>query len=313
MPDRAARKRNHQAADWVLRQHEGRMSGSDDAAFRAWLAADPQNGRAHDAARRLMGEAGRAISADPDLRGFKYQPRRTGPVIGALAALAVGLGYFLWSDGVMRLRADIVASADQMPVTTLEDGSVMQMNASSAVDIDMAGDHRTIRLLRGQAWFQVAPDPARPFTVEAGDTLVTALGTAFDVRLDQAGVQVTVTEHAVSLEVQDKPELAARVDQGQRATYDAATDQIDSAATDGQAELAWRRGKLIVDNAPLSVVIDEMNRHFPGTIRIANSALADRRVSGTLNVTDTEGSLSFLREALAIRSTRLGPFVLLRN
>ena len=108
---RAMRKRNGEAADWVLRQDEGSLSADEALRFDAWLAADPLNPPAWEAARRLMGEAGRAMAADPKLRDYDYRPRRAGPIIGALAALGLSGGLFLWFDGPMRLRADQIAAA----------------------------------------------------------------------------------------------------------------------------------------------------------------------------------------------------------
>ena len=76
--------------------------------------------------------------------------------------------------------------------------------------------------------------------------------------------------------------------------------------------MAWRRGQIAIDNMPLSLVVEEMNRHFAGRIVVASSALAARRVSGTITVTDTEAALGFLRQALGLRFTRLGPLIVIR-
>lgn len=78
-----------------------------------------------------------------------------------------------------------MAGVGEMPVVTLEDGSVVQLNAASAIAVEFTEKRRVIRLLRGEAFFQVAHGADRPFTVMAGTTSVTALGTAFDVRYDE--------------------------------------------------------------------------------------------------------------------------------
>lgn len=306
---RALRKCNEEAADWVLRQDEGSLAPEQAALFEAWLAADPQNRRAWEAARRLMGEAGRAISAEPKLRDHDYRPRKTGPIIGALAALALGGGLFLWFDGPMRLRADRIAGTGEMPTIVLEDGSLLQMNASSAVAYDFGDGRRVVRLLRGQAYFEVAPDPDRPFIVEAGGAQVTALGTAFDVRLNGDGAEVTVTEHAVRLEIAGQPDLARQIPEGERAIWDQADHRVELAPADGATALAWRRGQLVMDNAPLSYVVEEMNRHFAGHIILSGRALAGRRVSGTMTVADVDAALGFLEHAFGVTVTRIGPVI----
>ncbi|NPD17420.1 FecR family protein [Xinfangfangia sp. D13-10-4-6] len=306
---RAMRKRNAEAADWVLRQDEGRLSPAEESRLEAWLDADPLNRPAFEAARRLMGEAGRAIAAEPKLRDYDYRPPGAGRVIGGLAALALTGGLFFWFDGPMRLRADQIAGVGERPVVTLEDGSILQLNASSAVAYDFDNGRRVVRLLRGQAYFEVAPDPNRPFVVEAGDARVTALGTAFDVRLGQNGADVTVTEHAVRLEIGGKPGLTREIPEGARATWDREGARVDLGAGDGQAALAWRQGQLVVENAPLSYVVEEMNRHFAGTILLSGGAAAGRRVSGTMTITDTDAALDFLQNALGLDVTRIGPLV----
>lgn len=77
--------------------------------------------------------------------------------------------------------------------------------------------------------------------------------------------------------------------------------------------LAWRRGQLVVDNAPLSYVVEEMSRHFSGRIMIADNELARRRVSGTMTVSDTSAALAFLEQALGVHANRIGPVIVIRN
>ncbi|MNY63303.1 fec operon regulator FecR [compost metagenome] len=77
--------------------------------------------------------------------------------------------------------------------------------------------------------------------------------------------------------------------------------------------LSWRRGQITLDGAPLSYVVEEINRHFSGRILVAGSALANRRVSGTISVADTDAALSFVTQALGVKATRLGPLVVIRD
>lgn len=310
---RALRKCHEEAADWVLREQEGRLDVTGLSDRDAWLAAAPENRRAFEAAKRLMGDAGRAISSAPDLRDFDYRPRRAGPLIGALAALAIGGSLFLWFDGPMRLRADRIAATNELPVITLEDGSVMQLNASSAVAYDFTGNHRVVTLLRGQAYFEVAPDTARPFTVVAGEAQVTALGTAFDVRLGVGDLGVTVTEHAVRLQVEGADSLGTEIQEGELGIWVPQLRSVNVTPSDSTAALAWRQGQLVLDNAPLSYVVEEMGRHFGGKITITSQEVADRRVSGTLNIADTSSTIGFLEQALDVRVFWAGPVILITD
>lgn len=306
------RKRNREATDWLLRNRDPAQPVEEKAHFADWLN-DPENCRTYRIAEALMGDARSAIQSDPALRNIRTEPRsRAKPVLSAMLLLACAAASFLALDGPMRLRADAMSNADEMPVLALEDGSIVQMNASSAIAVDFDEKRRTIRLLRGQAFFQVASAPSRPFTVEAGDTRVTALGTAFDVRYGALDTGVTVTEHTVLLESGGASSPSMRVSEGEQATYDRASGKTQIQSVDGVVALAWQRGQLAVENAPLSYVIEEIGRHFSGRIILAGSGLANRRVSGTITVSDTTAALSFVRQALGVKMTRVGPLIVIR-
>lgn len=310
---RAQRKRHEEAADWLLRNREAGQPAAEKTAFRAWLDSAPENRRAYEAAEQLMGEARTAIVSDPALVDFEVKPRSSAkPVLGTLLTLAMAGTLFIALDGPMRLQADAMSGTGEMPVFTLTDGSTVQLNASSAVAYDYATGRRTVRLLRGQAYFEVAPDAARPFTVEAGSTRVTALGTAFDVRLGDAETDVTVTHNAVLIAFESADQAPLRVKQGEQAVYQRNTGAREIRPSDGVTALAWRRGQLVVDNAPLSHVVEEMNRNFSGRIVIANGELARRRVSGTLAISDTNAVLVYLEHALRVTTNRIGPLIIIR-
>ena len=314
MPTNAQKKRNREAADWLLRNGDPSQSPADRARFQRWLDDDPENCRTYSAAERLMGDARQAIQSDPALANIKVKPQGTAKSIAmSLAVAALLTGAFFAFDGPMRLEADMIAGTGEMPVLTLDDGSEVQLNASSAIAVDFTDTRRTIRLLRGQAFFQVAHAPERPFTVVAGTASVTALGTAFDVRYGEDDTEVTVTENAVQVELDGDRTSAIRVNEGEQATYDHTRKKTVVAPVDGLVALAWKRGQIAVDNAPLSYVVEEMNRHFRGRIVVAGSALADRRVSGTIKVADTDEALAFVTRALGLQATRLGPLIVIRN
>jgi len=309
---RAQRKRHLEAADWVLRNREGAHDPDDSPAFRTWLDEDPDNRRAYDAACRLMGDARVAIESDPGLRTFEAAPASPAKsVAGTLVVLAALGSLFLYLDGPMRLRADVMSGVADMPVIALDDGSTVQLKASSAIALDYSEGARVVRLLRGQAYFEVESDPNRPFSVEVGEARITALGTAFDVRLGHTETEITVTHNAVLVEIDGAEYTALRLSEGEQIDYRASGQLGSVTVTDAAAALAWRRGQLVVDNAPLSYLVEEIGRHFSGKIVIAGASLANRRISGTVTVSDTGKALTFLEGAFGLKTTRIGPLVIL--
>jgi transmembrane sensor len=310
---RTQQRRNRDAADWLLRNGNRNQSSAEQARFREWLKHDPENCRTYRAAERLMGDARQAIQSDPALADIDIRPRSVAkPISAAIVLAGLATGAFFALDGPLRLQADMIAGTDEMPIRTLEDGSVVQLNASSAIAVDFSPERRVIRLLQGQAFFQVAHAPERPFTVVAGDTKVTALGTAFDVRYGKDDTEVTVTENAVQVDFVGQRPGTVRVAEGEQAVLDYEHKKAAISPVDALVALAWTRGQIAVDNAPLSYVVEEMNRHFYGRIVIAGPTLARRRVSGTMRVADTEGSLAFVTKVLGVKVTRLGPLIVIR-
>lgn len=312
---RDKRRRYKEAAGWSLRNREGSLTADEQRNFDDWLSRDPENRAAYEAAQRLMGEARTAILSDPALRDFEVRPSRnvTKPVTAIALVAGLAGGIFVWQDGIMRLRADVMSGTGEMPIITLADGSIMQLNAYSAVAYDFTTTTRTIRLLRGEAFFQVAKDAERPFAVEAGAGRTTALGTAFNVRLGETETDVTVTEHAVSVAALQTDAPVVRVQQGQQAAYGVSGAVRDVRAVDASTALAWRRGRLVADNALLADVVSEIGRHFSGRIFIPSDALAGRRVSGTFSITDTVAALAFLEQSLGIKTIKIGPLIVIRE
>lgn len=310
----AQKKRNREAADWLLRNGDPNQSPADRARFKDWLDRDPENCRTYSAAERLMGDASQAIQSDSALTNITIKPRSVSkPITVTLLVAALAVGAFFAFDGPIRLEADVIAGTDEMPTIRLEDGSEVQLNASSAIAVDFTDKRRTIRLLQGQAFFQVAHAPERPFTVVAGTASVTALGTAFDVRYGNDKTDVTVTENAVQIEFDKVATGPIRVTQGEQATYDYTEKNTAISPVDGLIALAWKRGQIAVDNVSLSYVVEEMNRYFRGRIVVAGSGLANRRVSGTFKVANTDDALAFLTKALGVTVIRLGPLIVIRQ
>ncbi|QFT81013.1 Pesticin receptor precursor [Roseovarius sp. THAF27] len=270
------------------------------------------NRRSYESARQLFGAAGQAIESDPDLRAFEAKPARpAGPKIAVIAvALAIGIGSFFWADGPMRLRADLIAGIDEMPRVTLGDGSVVQLNAGSAIAVDLDPGQRSVHLMRGQAYFEVAPDRDRPFSVTAGTTTVVALGTAFDVRLGQADIAVTVTEHSVLLDLGE--DRTTQLNEGQQGRYQIAGAQLTVEDSDHHRALAWRDGKLLLDDTPIDEIITEIDKRMSGRIFVTGASLDKRRLSGTIDITDPVAALSFIEQALDARTLQIGPMIIMR-
>ncbi|TNM63023.1 FecR family protein [Aliirhizobium smilacinae] len=304
------KKLRAQAIDWMLRLQENPDDVVLTQRFQHWLGEDPNRAVVYERACRAMGDASHLLTSDLDFtRNAAHKPllRRRNVVAGLLLVLGGSIAFAL-ADGPMRLRADVITGTGQQQSVTLADGSIVEMNAESAIAIHLSQSQRRISLLRGEAFFQVAADPTRPFVVEAGAGTTTALGTAFDINLTQQGTKVVVTEHAVMVAPEDG-DRAHRLQEGEQISYDLDGHLYTAAAADIDTATAWRQGRIIFDNSPLSSVVEQIDRYIPGRIVIAQSYLADRRISGSLDLARPDTALDAFANAIGIRITRLGPYL----
>jgi transmembrane sensor len=197
----------------------------------------------------------------------------------------------------------------QRSTFVLDDGSSIDLNARSRIEVRFSNTRRDVTLVEGQALFNVAREPRRPFIVHAGNQQVLAVGTRFDVRLDTTSVQVTLLEGRVRVEergheVELTPgkQLVTRLNTAtpQLATTNVIRD-IDVAKVTG-----WREGRIYFDDLTLAEAVREMNRHSTVHIRIESPDLAELRINGMFKAGEQELFVSALQDYFQIAAQRRG-------
>lgn len=297
-----------QAVDWLLRREEG-LSAADRRALDAWLEADAAHRMAFERAARLLGDADRALRADPEQTRRSIRRRhRVFPAAILIGCLLAGGALFAALDGPLRLAADVVSGSAEMPLVRLADGSTVHLNASSAIDERFDATLRVVTLLKGEGYFEVASDRARPFVVEVGALRIEALGTAFNVNLVGDRAEVTVTQSSVSV-VSAAIKDAIRLDQGMRLMADADGRLGAIEAVSADSRIAWRARRLTFEERPLPLVVAEIGRHLPGRIVIANPSLERRRISGSFDLADPAAALDSFAAAFGLTALRAGPLL----
>jgi transmembrane sensor len=295
------------AVDWWVRQKTGSLSKEEEAAFEAWLRADPRNRVEYDDISDFGGFL--ATVAPPAVRHectpVSTRYRRLGAATLAIAALAsvLNLGALLTF-----LRSDFRTGVGESKFVTLEDGSRIQLAPKSAIALRNYAGQRRLALLEGEAWFEVAPDKERPFVVEASGGAVTALGTAFDVALEDGGARVTVTQHRVEI---SSGGGTLTVDEGSQSAYARDRAARQSEPVDLTRAIAWRRGKFILDNKPLGEVLTEIGRYRHGYVYCLSASTCARRVSGVFDVGDPLQMLIEMEASLGLRATHLSNYLIL--
>jgi len=286
-----------EATRWFVTLHEEPSDRNLQPAFEAWRAADPRHAAAYERLQRLWGASGHLPTLarpgpSPDRRALLRN------VAGAGAAVAVVAGGGRLILGAHPF-ADHRTRTGERSTVILTDGSRIELSTATALTVDLTAQRRRIRLLEGEAWFQAAPDAARPFVVEAAGGATTALGTAFAVALHGNAAEVSVTEHAVRV-VRDG---AARVAEGQSLRYGPRGLGVVQAAD--PLALAWREGRLAFVDRPLGEVAAALDRWAGGRTVVLDAALAARRVTLTLGTEDAREGLARLADVTPMRITRL--------
>jgi transmembrane sensor len=298
------------------------LSAAESIEFELWLAADPR----HAAAMRRSAGAWSlldripASAAAPVLAAATRRRTfwRRSIVAGSLAAAAaVMIAVLSWPADENR-PASPVALASQAEAgprcLTLSDGTVVQLNTGGSIVEQFTTGERRVRLTRGEAHFSVTKNPGRPFVVRAGNVVVRAVGTAFNVRFQSAAVEVLVTEGVVGLNPSAETARAGAVagtvtllNPGQRAVV--ALQPVPSAAAvvvtavspeEISRALAWQEPLLRLGGATLAEVAANFERRTGRRVILADPALAGLRLGGRFRADDIDGFANVLATTLGI-------------
>lgn len=304
-----------QAAGWYARKRAGDMSAADIAALNAWLAADPAHLAAFERLERTWSGV-ESARGDPRIMMMREQALRRGArrpkalafralaaslVIAVVAAALLSLAPFLGLNGYGSLASQSYRTGvGQQATVTLSDGSVVTLNTDTRLRTRAASGKRLVYLDRGQAYFRVAKDPMHPFIVTAAGRTVTAVGTAFDVRVDQRKFEVTVVEGKVRVEA--PPPLIAlptreATQKPQKTDLKAGAQLVATldakpwtvAPADTALEVSWLRGYVVFQKARFTDVVAEMNRYSDRKLVVDDAALAQVPISGAFRAGDVDG------------------------
>ncbi|MBL8271406.1 FecR family protein [Steroidobacter sp.] len=309
-----------QAGEWLLELQSPNISVERIVLWQQWLARSERHARAFDELHRTWRFSDRLLESDraalpwptaaelgaPDAPRHRTHWRRLAlSAAAALAAIAIGLGLLLYPASDSQ---QIATTTGEHRELTLPDGSHISIGADSQLLVTYRTKRRSIELTRGEAYFEVAKDAARPFSVRAGTMSVTALGTAFNVRLNGDRVVVGVAEGTVRVAPEPTtllarigidgdidPARATRLEMGHRLVAEPQTSslaKIDPIAPPSVA--GWRRGRLEYVGDPLAVVVADLNRYSTQPIVIDDPAIGTLRVTASVSETNIMGWLRTL-------------------
>lgn len=294
----APRQAIEAAATWYVQFQCEPPSPAQLQAWQRWLDGDPSHRHAWEQMERMQKHLG-ALPRDMSRRALSAGQQRR-QVLKVLALFGA-TGYLGWTlqDQVAPLGwwADYRTHVGERRSLELADGTQLQLNTDSAVDIHFGPTQRLIQLRRGEIMVRTGKAP-QPFFVATAQGRVQALGTTFSVRQLSTTTRVGVLEDEVRLLPTDILDNDQRLRAGESVEFD--RSHIGARQAYGAAQAAWINGQLIVLNANLGEVVAELDRYRPGTLRCETQA-ARLRVSGTFRVDDSEAVLANLQATLPIK------------
>lgn len=320
---------DEKATDWLLRLNEADATAQDLDAFNAWYARDPRHRQAYNKVAGLWSdlETLQSVIVEPvpgNITAFPARPEasdqptrvkgRVGrPVwIGAIAACIALLLVFSTLEAP-HYFADHSTATGQQSVIHLADGTIGYLNTDTTIDVSFGPAGRRINLLKGEALFEVAKDPARPFEVSAHGGRAVALGTTYAVRADfrSGATAVTVAEGIVSVRTGDGNTSQSIVNAGQQVRY--ATDGALAPVVniDVADALAWRRGLISFDDLPLEDALAEIDRYMPGLIVLLAEDVASKAVTATLSIKSLDDGLEALASTQNLSVHKVSPYLTL--
>jgi transmembrane sensor len=314
---------DEEAAIWAWRMDSDTVSAADRQAFESWLRQDPRHRRASAELSRVWA----ALDGLAEAKRYERIATFAAPRVAArhrivwwaaAAAVLLAIAVPVWVQKGGELQTLATAVGQQRNVT-LADGSIVTLNTNTIVETNLRRYSREVYLRKGEAHFQVAHDRFRPFLVHAGDTVVRAVGTQFEVRVrSDQHVDVVVNEGRVEVQsavsepanASDHGHARPRIvihalSAGQELSptgndytvVPVSTHQLSSA-------LAWRDGAVVFDGEPLSDAIAEIGRYTDARIIITDPQVAALRVGGRFRTGDVQEFFDALQSALPVSIRR---------
>ncbi|WP_303718308.1 FecR family protein [Brevundimonas naejangsanensis] len=276
------------AAFWFARLNGGGpTSAEDEAGFRRWLDEDSENPRAYRSCqqtwRLLELDAAepevlalRSAALGPEDRRFNRRRALFGLTGGAVAAACGGLWLMTSASAA---RALISTRAGQRLTAPLPDGSEVTLAPMTRLRLDYGQGRRAVVLETGQAYFNILPDAAQPFSLRVGERVLTTEQGRFQLTYLNDRPDILVEQGQLSLADRGGEGAVVRLETGQR--VDVRNGRLEKAAADVEVETAWRLGRLVVRDRPLREVVAAFNHYSADRLAIEDQAAGDKRISGS--------------------------------
>ncbi|VVP65344.1 hypothetical protein PS918_00096 [Pseudomonas fluorescens] len=296
-----------EAAQWFVRLQEPVIDVDVRRQFEAWLDEHPQHRSEFELLQGLWKAADllpaarlQALCEETPARS-KRRPVMRYAVAASVLAVALGFGLFGGLNQSSTYTAEFSTALGERRQVALPDGSLVDLDSRSRIQVHFEKDRRGIELAEGEAMFSVQHDSSRPFVVDAGSGKVTVTGTRFDVRRGISDTRVVVEQGTVKVQGHsaaddDFVNLTAGL-----GTHVDARGKVAAAYAVNPAELtAWRNGKLVFNNASLADVAEQVSRYRDKPLKVGSTAVGDLRLTSVFKSDNTDALLKALPNILPV-------------
>ena len=301
-------KTQDQALAWFARLQDSKTSQQDRSDFANWLNASPAHQAAYDKVTQLWQSEALNVALSRYAAIPLPQKQRKAPLQRwtAAACIVLASGWLLIGSGLIeRWQADAVTATGEQRRIVLADGSAVTLNTGTALAFNTDGDRRGVKLLSGEAYFEVRPDKSKPFVVETEQGTVRVVGTRFSVKTGDA-TQVDVESGIVVCRGQQGNSRQLTAGQHTSIVKASVAEITNSNVSE---TFAWLKGRLIFQDQPLEEVIAELDRYHPGAIVITDAKLAQTPITGNYKLEDTAAIVRSLAGIAGARVINLSPYL----
>ena len=299
------------AAHWCMRLHAADCTDEERRAFEQWHDAHPLHAFEYEAMLEIWDVAEHLPRPEVDVGVPISRPSsrswRHYAIAAGVCALALPLGAIAgWNLGWLPNSYEHFAATDSVRQVTLGDGSQIELNLNTDLTFSNYKDERRVTLKKGEAFFTVSHDMRHPFIVRAGEGKIRVTGTRFNVWMYEDQVRVNLIEGSVLVTSNTAlsgdglrlgPSMQARYKHGDYMPQISQTYPNDTA-------LAWRSGKLVLDNLSLNDALPLINRYLDKPLMLNDSATGSIRVGGIYNIKEMHNLASTLPKVLPVYLTR---------
>ncbi|MGZ4955057.1 MAG: FecR family protein [Methylobacter sp.] len=299
---------DEQAVAWFIRLRADNVSSEEKTSFLLWLNQADLHRETFNEISKLWGDTGLLQALGESAQKHHIAPKKKTSSVHFKLPLAIAaclvLTLLFGNEVAILMQGDYSTKVGERKTVYFDDGSTAMLNTDSSIAVNMDGSQRKVELLKGEVYFEVKPDPDRPFIVQAGHSTTRVLGTRFFVHEKSDSDEVKVMSGRV--EVLDRRTLKQPV-----VLHDREIVSIDAEGL-GETRLlnsvlatSWVNGFLVFENAPLESVISQIRRYRTGMVVYKDNSLRGLKINGRINLRESDDMLKVLGKNLSIKMTYL--------